>query len=218
MDYKFDFIVIAGRSSYRRSAPKISKSTTPAPASSASSVLVRSEPKSGGFVANMVATVADGYIWATGSAMAHRAMDAIVGPRTIQIENVPVAQFQGCWSIFQQVVSELGFEGSLDSRSTGVVVACPTQSLVWKRVLEFLGWSSFFKCLPFELPEDVVNKTLQIILELQFFKLSLFDLCCHNSSKTFQQPFISAIKSYSFRLFSSLPGVLTPVRGESLKL
>ncbi|GJY28588.1 chaperone protein ClpC1, chloroplastic [Tanacetum coccineum] len=60
-------------------------------------------------------------------------------------------------------------------------------------------------CLPFELPEDVVNKTLQIILELQFFKLSLFDLCCHNSSKTFQQPFISAIKSYSFRLFSSLP-------------
>ncbi|GJT24352.1 hypothetical protein Tco_0894289 [Tanacetum coccineum] len=69
---------------------------------------------------------------------------------------------------------------------------------------------SFFKCLPFELPEDVVNKTLQIILELQFFKLSLFDLCCHNSSKTFQQPFISAIKSYSFRLFSSLPGVLTP--------
>ncbi|GJW83130.1 hypothetical protein Tco_0156275 [Tanacetum coccineum] len=65
--------------------------------------------------------------------------------------------------------------------------------------------SIFFKCLPFELPEDVVNKTLQIILELQFFKLSLFDLCCHNSSKTFQQPFISAIKSYSFRLFSSLP-------------
>ncbi|GJX88211.1 hypothetical protein Tco_0340225, partial [Tanacetum coccineum] len=50
--------------------------------------------------------------------------------------------------------------------------------------------------LPFELPEDVENKTLQIILELQFFKLSLFDLCCHNSSKTFQQPFISAIKSY----------------------
>ncbi|GJS16007.1 hypothetical protein Tco_0410479 [Tanacetum coccineum] len=26
------------------------------------------------------------------------------------------------------------------------------------------------------------------------------------------------IKSYSFRLFSSLPGVLTPVRGESLKI
>ncbi|GJR14648.1 hypothetical protein Tco_0797300 [Tanacetum coccineum] len=82
-----------------------------------------------------------------------------------------------------------------------------------------LGFScSFFKCLPFKLPEDVVNKTLQIILELQFLKLSPFDLCCHNSSKTFQQPFISAIKSYSFRLFSSLLGVLTIVRGESLKL
>ncbi|GJU45541.1 hypothetical protein Tco_1202807 [Tanacetum coccineum] len=43
-------------------------------------------------------------------------------------------------------------------------------------------------------------------------------------SKALQQPFISAtfdymyIKSYSFRLFSSLPGVLTPVRGESLKI
>ncbi|GKE18555.1 hypothetical protein Tco_1426132, partial [Tanacetum coccineum] len=44
---------------------------------------------------------------------------------------------------------------------------------------------SFFKCLPFELPVDVVNKTLQIILELQFFKLSLFDLYCHHSSKSF---------------------------------
>ncbi|GKF92591.1 hypothetical protein Tco_0279310 [Tanacetum coccineum] len=62
------------------------------PASSGSSVPVKSEPRSGGFVANMVATVADGYIWATGSAMTHRAMDAIVGPRTIQIKNVPVAQ------------------------------------------------------------------------------------------------------------------------------
>ncbi|GJR88111.1 retrovirus-related pol polyprotein from transposon TNT 1-94 [Tanacetum coccineum] len=74
-----------------------------------------------------------------------------------------------------------------------------------KHLKEVKRICSFFKCLPFELPEDVVNKTLQIILELQFFKLSLFDLCCHNSSKTFQQPFISAIKSYSFRLFSSLP-------------
>ncbi|PWA59145.1 hypothetical protein CTI12_AA388900 [Artemisia annua] len=83
-----------GRSSYRRSAPKAapktSKSTTPAPASSASSVPMKSEP-SGGLVANMVATVADGFIWSTGNAMAHRAMDAIMGPRTVQIENVPAA-------------------------------------------------------------------------------------------------------------------------------
>ncbi|GJZ39121.1 hemiasterlin resistant protein 1-like protein [Tanacetum coccineum] len=77
-----------GRSSYRRSAPKTSKS----PASSGSSVPVKSEPRSGGFVANMVATVADGFIWSTGNAMAHRAMDAIMGPRTIQIEHVPAAQ------------------------------------------------------------------------------------------------------------------------------
>ncbi|GKC99593.1 hypothetical protein Tco_1169868, partial [Tanacetum coccineum] len=79
------------RSSYRRSAPKTSKSTTPVRASSGSSVPVKSEPKSGGFVANMVATVADGFIWSTGNAMAHRAMDAIMGPRTIQIEHVPAA-------------------------------------------------------------------------------------------------------------------------------
>ncbi|GJU76075.1 reverse transcriptase domain-containing protein, partial [Tanacetum coccineum] len=44
---------------------------------------------------------------------------------------------------------------------------------------------SFFKCLQFELPEDVVNKTLRIILELQFFKSSLFDLCSNYSSKLF---------------------------------
>ncbi|GJS08223.1 hypothetical protein Tco_0365019 [Tanacetum coccineum] len=69
----------------------VADATTPAPASSGSSVPVKSEPKSGGFVANMVATVADGFIWSTGNAMAHRAMDAIIGPRTIQIENVPAA-------------------------------------------------------------------------------------------------------------------------------
>nr|GEZ55801.1 hypothetical protein [Tanacetum cinerariifolium] len=81
-----------GRSNYRRSAPKTSKRTTPAPASSASSAPVKSESGIGGFVANVVATVANDFIWSTGSAMAHRAMDAIMGPRTIQIENVPAAQ------------------------------------------------------------------------------------------------------------------------------
>ncbi|GJX86597.1 hypothetical protein Tco_0337371 [Tanacetum coccineum] len=47
---------------------------------------------------------------------------------------------------------------------------------------------SFFKCLPSELPEDVENKTLQIILELHFFKSSLFDLCIHHSSNLFSNP------------------------------
>ncbi|GJT19987.1 putative reverse transcriptase domain-containing protein [Tanacetum coccineum] len=45
--------------------------------------------------------------------------------------------------------------------------------------------SNVFK---FELPEDVVNKILQIILELQFFKSSLFDLCSNYSSKLFNNP------------------------------
>ncbi|GJS39704.1 hypothetical protein Tco_0564747 [Tanacetum coccineum] len=47
---------------------------------------------------------------------------------------------------------------------------------------------NFFKCLQFELPEDVVNKTLRIILELQFFKSSPFDLCSNYSSKLFSNP------------------------------
>ncbi|PWA95237.1 coiled-coil-helix-coiled-coil-helix domain-containing protein 10, mitochondrial [Artemisia annua] len=68
MDYEFDFIVIAGRSSYHSSVP------------------MKSEP-SGGLIANMVATVAHGFIWSTGNAMAHRAIYAIMGPRTVQIEN-----------------------------------------------------------------------------------------------------------------------------------
>ncbi|GJT17228.1 hypothetical protein Tco_0875934 [Tanacetum coccineum] len=81
----------------------------------------------------------------------------------------------------------------------------------------YTGTCSFFKCLQFELPGDVVNKTLRIILELQFFKSSLFDLCSNYSSKLFsntsyQQHLNSYIdymyiKSYSFRLFSSLPAI-----------
>ncbi|GJY53845.1 hypothetical protein Tco_0445509 [Tanacetum coccineum] len=126
---------------------------------------------------------------------------------------VDISNWEMCdddWGLESKEVSPLGEELSLFYRANEV-----------ERELVFVmhpETAYFFKCLPFELPEDVENKTLQIILELQFFKLSLFDLCCHNSSKTFQQPFISAIKSYSFRLFSSLPGVLTPVRGESLKI
>ncbi|GJR53011.1 hypothetical protein Tco_1403532 [Tanacetum coccineum] len=64
---------------------------------------------------------------------------------------------------------------------------------------------------------------LHYILDLHF---KLFELPedVQLFFKALQQPFISAtfdymyIKSYSFRLFSSLPGVLTPVRGESLKI
>ncbi|GKD45258.1 hypothetical protein Tco_1269903, partial [Tanacetum coccineum] len=64
---------------------------------------------------------------------------------------------------------------------------------------------------------------LQYILDLHF---KLFELPedVQLFFKALQQPFISAtfdymyIKSYSFRLFSSLPCVLTPVRGESLKI
>ncbi|GKC05751.1 hypothetical protein Tco_0997361 [Tanacetum coccineum] len=100
--------VADGRSSFRRPAPRTSKCMpfltlvlnlisrkllqTPAPPLLGSSVPGRVNLKSArSFVGYMVDTVADGFIWSTGNAMAHRAMDAIIGPRTIQIENVPAA-------------------------------------------------------------------------------------------------------------------------------
>ncbi|GKE21909.1 hypothetical protein Tco_1433421 [Tanacetum coccineum] len=81
----------------------------------------------------------------------------------------------------------------------------------------------FFK--QFKLSEDVVNRILQLILDLQCFKSSPFNLCSNYSSKLFnntsyQQHLNSCIdymyiKSYSFRLFSSLPainsGVVSPL-------
>ncbi|GJW49383.1 hypothetical protein Tco_0090734 [Tanacetum coccineum] len=54
------------------------------------------------------------------------------------------------------------------------------------------------KCLSFELPEDVVNKTLQIIL----------DLCSHHSSKLFSNPSYQQsnhiVSDYSHHFQSSL--------------
>ncbi|GJS67095.1 hypothetical protein Tco_0681659 [Tanacetum coccineum] len=75
----------------------------------------------------------------------------------------------------------------------------------------------------FKLSEDVVNRILQVILDLQHFKSSLLIFAAtilqissaiHHLSNNDNM----YIKSYSFSLFSSLPGVLTPVRGESLKI
>ncbi|GJU39458.1 hypothetical protein Tco_1192415 [Tanacetum coccineum] len=70
--------------------------------------------------------------------------------------------------------------------------------------------------------------SLQHLFETGTLVSSLFDLCSNYSSKLFsntsyQQHLNSYIdymyiKSYSFGLFSSLTGVLTPVRGESLNL
>ncbi|GKA42153.1 hypothetical protein Tco_0734813 [Tanacetum coccineum] len=73
------------------------------------------------------------------------------------------------------------------------------------------------------LPEDVVNITLGSFLSCNssihpslIFPATIlqsFSATLHISNIDYMY-----IKSYSFRLFSSLPGVLTPVRGESLKL
>ncbi|GJV19443.1 hypothetical protein Tco_1368463 [Tanacetum coccineum] len=75
----------------------------------------------------------------------------------------------------------------------------------------------------FKLSEDVVNRILQVVLDLQHFKSSPFISAATILQSSSAIHHISNldnmyIKSYSFSLFSSLPGVLTPVRGESLKI
>ncbi|GKC62777.1 hypothetical protein Tco_1095375, partial [Tanacetum coccineum] len=70
--------------------------------------------------------------------------------------------------------------------------------------------------------EDVVNRILQVVLDLQHFKSSpcIFAATILHISNIAN--FVHhIIKFHHIRmrrgLFSSLPGVLTPVRGESLK-
>ncbi|GJW23077.1 reverse transcriptase domain-containing protein [Tanacetum coccineum] len=66
---------------------------------------------------------------------------------------------------------------------------CATEdSRMWLLDVAACFFKCFFKCLQFELPEDVVNKILLILLDLQFFKSSLFDLCSNYSSKLFSIP------------------------------
>ncbi|GJR55320.1 hypothetical protein Tco_1405841 [Tanacetum coccineum] len=70
----------------------------------------------------------------------------------------------------------------------------------------------------FKLPEDVVNRILQVVLDLQHFKSSLVIFAATILQISSAIHHISNInnmyiKSYSFSLFSSLPGVLTPMRG-----
>ncbi|GJS96429.1 hypothetical protein Tco_0803397, partial [Tanacetum coccineum] len=94
------------------------------------------------------------------------------------------------------------------------------------KILERIGPVAYKLELPEELSnqsEDVVNRILQVILDLQHFKSSLLILAATILQISLEIHHLSNIdnmyiKSYSFSLFSSLSGVLTPVRGESLKI
>ncbi|GJS10869.1 reverse transcriptase domain-containing protein [Tanacetum coccineum] len=70
----------------------------------------------------------------------------------------------------------------------GTIVLIPiTIKLVFMRQW-FLQYILDLHFKLFELPEDVVNRILRIILDLQYFKSSLFDLCSNYSSNLFSNP------------------------------
>uniref|UniRef100_A0A7C9DLY7 CHCH domain-containing protein n=1 Tax=Opuntia streptacantha TaxID=393608 RepID=A0A7C9DLY7_OPUST len=81
------------RSSGGRSAPRAApraapRSPPPAPVSHAPPPAPASASSGGSMLGSLGATVAQGMAFGTGSAVAHRAVDAVMGPRTIQHEAV----------------------------------------------------------------------------------------------------------------------------------
>ncbi|XP_052190055.1 uncharacterized protein C6C3.02c-like [Diospyros lotus] len=75
------------RSSAGRPAPRAAPRPAPAPAPQPAAAPVQ---RSGGgsMLGGLGATIAEGMAFGTGSAVAHRAVDAVLGPRTIQHEAV----------------------------------------------------------------------------------------------------------------------------------
>ncbi|KAH8931730.1 hypothetical protein BDL97_19G036800 [Sphagnum fallax] len=75
----------SGRSggSSRRPTPPVQRPLPPPPP-----VLPQQQTGGGSIMAGMAGTVAQGVAFGTGSAVAHRAVDAVMGPRSIQHENV----------------------------------------------------------------------------------------------------------------------------------
>ncbi|XP_047311920.1 uncharacterized protein C6C3.02c-like isoform X2 [Impatiens glandulifera] len=84
---------MARRSSGGRSAPRAAPRATPVrkPPQAASHAPPPAPVQSGGggsMFGAIGSTIAQGMAFGTGSAVAHRAVDAVMGPRTIQHENV----------------------------------------------------------------------------------------------------------------------------------
>ncbi|KAM4069288.1 hypothetical protein ACB094_12G078500 [Castanea mollissima] len=80
------------RSSSRSSRPAARApsptSNTPKPAAAAPPHPVPAQGQSGSVMGSLGATIADGLAWGTGTSIAHRAMDALMGPRVIKHETV----------------------------------------------------------------------------------------------------------------------------------
>lgn len=78
----------SGRSSRpaMRAPPPAPVSRPPPPAP------MQQQQQGGGMVAGLASTIAQGVAFGTGSAVAHRAVDSVMGPRTVQHEHVQVTQ------------------------------------------------------------------------------------------------------------------------------
>ncbi|CAI0448585.1 unnamed protein product [Linum tenue] len=86
---------MARRSSGGRSAPRAApRRPAPQPANRATPPAVAQSSGGGSLLGGIGSTIAQGMAFGTGSAVAHRAVDAVMGPRTIQHETV-VAEAAG---------------------------------------------------------------------------------------------------------------------------
>ncbi|KAJ8548159.1 hypothetical protein K7X08_021395 [Anisodus acutangulus] len=75
------------RRSSGRSAPRAAPRPAPAPVQHAPAPAPM-QSSGGGMLSGIGSTIAQGMAFGTGSAVAHRAVDAVMGPRTIQHETV----------------------------------------------------------------------------------------------------------------------------------
>ncbi|PAN22096.1 hypothetical protein PAHAL_3G513200 [Panicum hallii] len=69
-------------------APSKAAGGAPAPAPAAGSSVV------GSALGHVASAITDGWLWGAGSAMAHGAMDAVLGPRKFEIEHTTAAHLQ----------------------------------------------------------------------------------------------------------------------------
>ena len=75
----------------RSSRPAV-RAPPPAPVSRPPPPAPMQQQQGGGMVAGLASTIAQGVAFGTGSAVAHRAVDSVMGPRTVQHEHVQVGQ------------------------------------------------------------------------------------------------------------------------------
>ncbi|CAL5377658.1 unnamed protein product [Camellia sinensis] len=122
----YNFFSSGGRSAPRRPAPV---RNPPQPARQAPSPAPVQGGSGGSMLGGLGATIAQGMAFGTGSAVAHRAVDAVVGPRTIQHETV---------------VSEAASAPAPATNSMGSD-ACSVQSKAFQDCLNFYG-NDISKC------------------------------------------------------------------------